>query len=423
MDRGDLDGWLWHLERIHSKEIDLGLSRSAAVAARMGLLPLDSVVVTVAGTNGKGTVAYTTDSLLQAKGKTTGRYSSPHLLRYNERITLNGRAVGDGQVLEAFQEIESARGEITLTYFEFSTLAALYLFAKAAVDVVILEVGLGGRLDAVNIVDADAVAITSISLDHQAWLGDSVDLIAPEKAAVARPDRPVVLAEASYPSSLFKTLKTIGATTLQSGVNWVWEADADRLSVRLASGVHLESLPMPLGLQASNLASAIQLSAIVLEHDLPREVAEAGLTQLEIPGRQQRVMYQQRELIFDVAHNTAAMEALSVFLDSRPCVGRTHAIVGLMADKEVELIVRALANSIDSACAIALPGTDRALPAEDLWAVLDRASIAVAQPDFSADAVWNQLMKGSHEGDRIVICGSFHTVASIMPLAGIDAVC
>ncbi|MEO0437210.1 MAG: cyanophycin synthetase [Pseudomonadota bacterium] len=423
MDKGDLDGWLWHLERIHSKEIDLGLKRSAAVAARMGLLPLAATVATVAGTNGKGTVAYTTDSLLRASGKTTGRYSSPHLLRFNERITLNGKAVSDERILEAFREIEKARGEITLTYFEFSTLAALWVFAEAAVDVVILEVGLGGRLDAVNIVDADAVAITSIALDHQAWLGDSVDLIAPEKAAVARPNRPVVLAEAAYPPPLFTSIAAIGAKALSAGVDWTWEAEADMLSVNLASGVMLGPVPMPVGLQASNLACAIQLSAVVLKADLSQAIAEAGFAQLQIPGRQQRIVYQQRELIFDVAHNPAAMEALSVFLASNPCAGRTHAIVGLMADKEVELIVKALEKSVESACAIALPGTDRALPAEELWGVLDQAAIAIPQPDFSADAVWRQLMEGTHEGDRIVICGSFHTVASIMPLAGIDAVC
>ncbi|MEM8942583.1 MAG: Mur ligase family protein, partial [Pseudomonadota bacterium] len=221
----DLDTWLAHLERIHPKSIDLGLERSTEVARRLGLLPLPSKVLVVAGTNGKGTVAHASDALLQAQGFRTGRFTSPHILRFNERIAVDGVPVSDRLILDAFRAIETARSETTLTYFEFSTLAAIWVFAQAGVDVAILEVGLGGRLDAVNIADGDVSVITSISLDHQAWLGETVELIAPEKAAVARSGKPVVLAERAYPSTLHQTLEEIGARVLRAGREWDWQVE------------------------------------------------------------------------------------------------------------------------------------------------------------------------------------------------------
>ncbi|MEM6484294.1 MAG: Mur ligase family protein [Pseudomonadota bacterium] len=454
----DLDTWLAHLERVHPKSIDLGLERSAEVSRRLGLLPVPSKALVVAGTNGKGTVAHASDALLRAEGLRTGRFTSPHILRFNERIAVNGVPVADRLILDAFHAIESARSEITLTYFEFSTLAALWVFAQAEVDVAVLEVGLGGRLDAVNIVDGDVSVVTSISLDHQAWLGDTVELIAPEKAAVARSGNPVVLAERAYPSTLYQTLEEIGATVMQAGRDWDWRveklasagevvraiaqtgslagagAGADSntrasrgyelLHVRLAGGRQLESFPMPAGLQPSNLAAALQACAELVDskpqmrEQTSKSPQASVLPTLKIPGRQQSLMVRERTVIFDVAHNAAAMQALADYLNTNPIEGQTFAVFAVMADKSLGELVAALASSVDGAFSLNLPFLDRAEKPESVWQALDAAGIAIPQSDFTAEIVWEQLISGSSPGDRLVVCGSFHTVARIIPLVG-----
>ncbi|MEM8491124.1 MAG: folylpolyglutamate synthase/dihydrofolate synthase family protein [Pseudomonadota bacterium] len=450
----DLDTWLAHLERIHPKSIDLGLERSTEVARRLGLLPLPSKVLVVAGTNGKGTVAHASDALLQAQGFRTGRFTSPHILRFNERIAVDGVPVSDRLILDAFRAIETARSETTLTYFEFSTLAAIWVFAQAGVDVAILEVGLGGRLDAVNIADGDVSVITSISLDHQAWLGETVELIAPEKAAVARSGKPVVLAERAYPSTLHQTLEEIGARVLRAGREWDWQVEnlaangeavqsmsssasgngagfeggaegtpgRGFLRMNLAGGMQLEPLPMPAGLQPSNLAAAIQACALLVDSKSAME-ARAGtarnatvLRTLKIPGRQQSLMVRDRALIFDVAHNVAAMQALADHLNTTPVVGQTFAVFAVMADKSLEELVETLASAVDGAFSMDLPFLERAAKPECVWQALDAAGIAIPQSDFTAEIVWEQLLARTSPGDRVVVCGSFHTVARIIPL-------
>lgn len=411
-----LRDWLHHLERLHPKDIDLGLTRISAVGRVLGLVPYTIPVIMVAGTNGKGSVVYASDAMLRALGRRTGRYTSPHLLAYNERMVIDGEPASDAAILSAFEAIDAARGDITLTYFEFATLAALWLFREQAVEVAILEVGLGGRLDACNIVDADVAVITAIDLDHQHWLGDTVDAIAPEKAAIAREGRPVVLAEPDYPGSLFQTLRATGAVPLHAGDSWSWYEDAGRLEVRLAGGRGHLKVPVPKGLRPGNVAAAVQAMACVVSEDIDGGAVARALHDLTVPGRRERRNVLDRELVLDVAHNPAAMTALVEWLQAHPIPGRTFAALGLMSDKDLDAMAAQLALAVDGAWALAIPGIDRAQSPERIWEALDRVGIASPQADFGAETVWARLMEGSDAGDRIVICGSFHTVAGIMTL-------
>lgn len=415
MPERSLGEWLQHLERIHPADIDLGLSRTAHVARALDLLPYPLTVLTVAGTNGKGSVVSCSDALLRAHGLRTGRYTSPHLLEFNERIVIDGRPAANEAIVDAFVAIEAARGEVTLTYFEFATLAALWLFRREAVDVAILEVGLGGRLDAVNIVDCDVAVITRIDLDHQHWLGDTVEEIAPEKAAVARSGRPVVLAESDYPRSLFATLAALGATPLRAGDQWSWRTADKQVAVALDAARDAIPVPVPEGLLAGNVAAAVRACALLLRERFDPATAAAALNALVVPGRRQRLRHAERELILDVAHNEGAMQALVAFLAELP-QARTVAAFGVMQDKNIAAMAAILARAVDGACAVAIPGIARAAEPETVWRALDAEGIAIAQDDFTFEAVWQQLLGRSSPGDRLVVCGSFHTVAGILAL-------
>ena len=408
-----LRDWLQHLERLHPKNIDLGLTRISAVGRILGLLPYTIPVLTVAGTNGKGSVVYSSEVMLRAHGRRTGRYTSPHLLAFNERICIDGEDAPDEAIVDAFETIEAARGDITLTYFEFATLAALWLFREQAVDVAILEVGLGGRLDASNMVDADLAVITAIDLDHQHWLGDTVEAIAPEKAAIARAGRPVVLAEPSYPDSLFSTLHDLGAAVLRAGDAWSWR-HGEQLEVKLAGDRGRVSVPVPAGLRPGNVAAAVQAVACMVGGDFSGDAAARALATLRVPGRRERREVAGRELVLDVAHNPAAMGALVQWLGEHPASGRSYAALGLMEDKDLGTMAGQLAEAVDGAWAMAIPSIDRALEPEQVWEALDHAGIAAPQAEFSCESVWERLLEGTGPGDRIIICGSFHTVAGIM---------
>lgn len=410
-----LSSWLQTLEQIHPVSVDLGLTRVEEVARKLQLIPAQIASVVVAGTNGKGSVVYTIDAVARGSGQKTGRYTSPHLLAFNERICVNGQSVDDALIVAAFEAIECAREHITLTYFEFATLAALWVFRELEVDLQILEVGLGGRLDAVNIVDCDLAVITAIDLDHQNWLGDSVEEIAPEKAAVARAGRPVVLAEQSYPDTLFTTLEAIGADVCLSGETWRWTQSSGRLCISNPVSGEM-NLTIPDGLRAANVAAGVQAVSLLLGDAFDAGTCDLSLSTLTVPARRQRISYQGREVLIDVAHNPAAMELLVADLQARPAAGNTVAIMGVMADKDIDRMVAQLARVVDGACALAIPGIERAADPELLWRSFDCHGIASAQSEFTAERVWEQVISGTSSGDRIVICGSFHSVAGIMPL-------
>src|SRR5690348_9446085 len=343
-----LADWLDQQQKSHPSAIDPDLTRVRSVAQRMGLLPPRHRVVTVAGTNGKGsTVAYL-DALFRGAGKRTGRFTSPHLVRYNERICIDGVEASDAELIGAFERIEAARACTTLTFFEYNALAALDLFARAPVDVAVLEVGLGGRLDATNIVDADVGVVCSIGLDHVDWLGDSVEQIGREKAGIFRPGRPAVLGVSPMPDSVWKVIAEVGAMPMAPHQHYHVRTHDDSWDFE-CDGVQLRDLPRPALAgehQVGNAAAALA-AVIAGGFDVPLDHARvsAALRGVRIAGRFQRVAGEV-EWILDVAHNVQAAETLRENLRRLPRARRTLAICGILGDKDIRGIMARLAGEI-----------------------------------------------------------------------------
>ncbi|MBV8062914.1 MAG: bifunctional tetrahydrofolate synthase/dihydrofolate synthase, partial [Nevskia sp.] len=362
-----LADWLAYQERTHPRAIELGLERSRAVAQRLGLLPAQATTLTVAGTNGKGSSVTLAAGIYQAAGYKVGRYLSPHLLRYNERVAVDGADVPDAALCRAFAAIEAARGDIALTYFEFGTLAALWLFRDAAVEVQVLEVGLGGRLDAVNIVDADCALITNIGLDHTDWLGGDRDSIGYEKAGIMRSGRPAVSVEPQPPQRLLEHAAAIGAPLRR--------LDRDYELVRHAGGTwdwrgansSYAGLPAPaLGgeVQYRNAAGVLAaVEALQPLRPVPEAAIRAALPALRLPGRYQRV----GDTVLDVAHNVESAAVLADNLRGEPAAGRNWLVLGMFADKPVEGVCALLAPLVQGAWFGTLP-PPRGLSAEELRA-------------------------------------------------------
>jgi dihydrofolate synthase/folylpolyglutamate synthase len=407
----ELAGWLERLERRHPREIDLGLGRVGAVADRLGLRPFPAPLLTVAGTNGKGTVTYCAAALAAASGRRVGAYTSPHLLRFNERIALDGTPADDVAIVRAFEAIEAARGDISLSYFETATLAALWLFREARVELAVLEVGLGGRLDATNILDADVAVVTRIGLDHREWLGDTVEAIAIEKAGIARRDRPVVLAERAWPGTLEPALAAAGARPLRAGREWSWTAAAGELAVTSARGRRF-TVPLPEALEPANVAAA--LCAVDELLTLSPGAAVRALEGLVVPGRRERQPLGSGELWLDVAHNADAAAGLAAALAQAPAAA-THGLCAIMGDKDLAGIFTALAPQLASLVVCGLPGNARAAPVERLVAAAGAAGVAAVQSAPDLEAGWRLLVPRVAGGARGVVFGSFFTVAGIMP--------
>lgn len=410
-----LQQWLGWLEQCHPTEIELGLERIRQVAERLDLLTPSARVITVAGTNGKGSCVTATAALLREAGLSVGVYTSPHLLQYNERIVINGIAVSDSEICAAFARIVNACENTSLTYFEFGTLAALDIFQRHQLDVVVLEVGLGGRLDAVNILDADVAVITSIDLDHQDWLGADREAIGTEKAGIARKDRPVVCADPAPPTSVFVGCEAVGANLYALNRNFGYSVDADSWSwwgMDVAGEIH-ESDPMPLPhLPLPSLAAALQ-AVKLLGVDLSSLAFANCLATLTMPGRFQKLDFNGTEIILDVAHNPAASAYLSQKLQNSPCSGRTFTIVGMMADKDRINSIRNLDSEIDSWYLACLPAVPRAASIEQLvhdLSLLER----IADGQGTVTECLARLSEQMCAADRIVIWGSFYTVAAAM---------
>lgn len=398
-----LEAWLNHLETLHPKAIDLGLERTLRVAQTLEVAPKTAKTLIFAGTNGKGSAIATAEALLTASGQRVGVYTSPHLIDFNERIKLCGQFACDLDILRAFDAIERARGSTTLSYFEFATLAALWLFEEENVDWQLLEVGLGGRLDAVNILDADACIITSIGLDHVEWLGDTRDLIAPEKAGVARAGAPAVVAESDLPSTLLPALEDRGAQPLVMGRDWFLEGDR----LELPDG-QTRTVPAVAGLKASNLSGAVVLldsvGALPEQEDIDRSLAT-----LVVPGRQQRLNIDNRELWFDVAHNREAVELLASALEAFPPTGQTHAVFGAMADKPLRDMISHSGRVIDFWHLPRASDVARAAKPEQVAEFVTEGRYQI-YPD--AIAATRGVFAATKPGDRVVVFGSFITVGA-----------
>lgn len=419
-----LADWLDYQLRVHPRSIELGLDRIAEVWRRLGAPAPAPVAITIGGTNGKGSTVAFLEAMLAADGKRVGAFTSPHLLRYNERVRVAGQDVDDTALIDAFQRIEYARAEIALTYFEFGTLAALWIFAHSALDVALLEVGLGGRLDAVNIIDADTAIVTTVDLDHQDWLGNDRETIGREKAGIFRAGRPAIVGELDPPLSLIARARDIGAELRLCGRDFQFER-ADAAHWRWCTDEVALLLPLPRLAAPCQLANAS--AAIAALYALrgtvgwnPQAIAQ-GAASAHIGARLQifSATTETPELIVDVAHNPQAARVLGEWLRSRPICGRTLAVFGALADKDVRGVVDALAGQFD---AWFLAGLDRDSPRG-----LDAASLgtlvaaATVRSELSTHADMADALAAACDyaqvGDRILAFGSFFVAAAALSFA------
>lgn len=410
-----LADWLAWQETVHPVEMDLGLARTRLVHEALGKGASPPFpIVTVAGTNGKGSTVAFAQSLLTASGARTGTYTSPHLVHYNERIRIDGEPVSDAAIMASFDRIERARGGISLTYFEFGTLAAIDVFRTAAVDAAVLEVGIGGRLDAVNVFDADVAVVTPIDIDHERWLGSDRESIGREKAGVLRPGRPAVFADRDPPNSLFAAAECLGAPVFRLGRDFDAEPAGPGWNWR-GAGRRLEDLPAPPlagRFQLDNAASAIMALAAIERLPGPLAVRRA-IAATRVLGRFQ-VIPGEVPVVLDIAHNPHAVRSLAGTLRESRTFGSDIAVAGLLEDKDADGVVDAAAD-VFSSWFLARPQGARGKPAEALAETV-RARVQDV-PVEVCDDVPNALRRAraaARRGDRIVVFGSCYTVGEVL---------
>ena len=477
-----LEGWLEYIEQQHPKSIELGLDRVREVAARLRLGKPAKQVITVGGTNGKGSTVAFIEAIARSAGLKVGTYTSPHLLRYNERVRIDGREAGDTELVAAFEVVEAARlgvpaignearlqqsstsddatinpdqawerrpaassvstsgderkqelaagrrshggtlvsgapaDAVPLTYFEFGTLAALHLFQQSDLDLVVLEVGLGGRLDAVNLVDADVAVITTVDIDHVDWLGNDRESIGFEKAGIARAWKPLVLGEIDSPSSVLRHAYAIGANAIRLGSDFFHEpVDAAHWRWRDA-GFEIE-LPVPAlaaPVQRANAATAIA-ALRALDIELPDAALAEGVAAAMLPGRLQRFDVAGTPIVVDVGHNPQAARELAAWLQAEPADGRTLAVFAALADKDVEGIVAALEDAVSQWFLAGLESVaGRGRSVDEFAARLANTAAAAGSRHASVSAALNAARAEANVGDSILVFGSFHTVAEAL---------
>ncbi|MDR3220496.1 MAG: bifunctional tetrahydrofolate synthase/dihydrofolate synthase [Candidatus Accumulibacter sp.] len=423
-----LADWLEFLESLHPKGqdgIELGLERVARVKAGLRQRQACPLIV-VGGTNGKGSACAYLEAIYRAAAYRVGCYTSPHLLAYNERVRVDGAPVDDAGLCAAFARVEAARraaGDVALTYFEFGTLAAWEVFAAARAQAVILEVGLGGRLDAVNVYDADVAVVTGVALDHTGWLGPDREAIGFEKAGIFRGGRPAICADASPPQSLLAHARAIDAGLRLIGRDFAYERAQEGWSYRDRQGARREALPLPALPGEHQLGNAsAALAAIDALRDrlpVPLQAIRDGLRQVRLAGRFQRVR-ERPAVVLDVAHNPQAMACLADNLDAMGVFRRTFAVVGMLADKDIAGSLQTLVGRID-AWLLAGLNTPRGAAAETLAAAVEAGHPGARVECFPspAEAFW-RAMGLAEENDRIAVFGSFHTVAAILREIGRD---
>ncbi|MEM7540183.1 MAG: bifunctional tetrahydrofolate synthase/dihydrofolate synthase [Pseudomonadota bacterium] len=419
-----LNEWLTWLERRRGTGIDLGLERCRRAARALGLKKPAPCVVTVAGTNGKGSSVAMLEAILRAAGFKTASYTSPHLVRYNERIKIGGIPVSDDLICDAFERVEQGRDEQPLTYFEFATLAALTIFAASDLDIVVLEVGLGGRLDAVNIIDPDIALITSIGLDHTDWLGETREAIGYEKAGIMRARTPAICSDAEAPQSVIAYAREIGAELELLGVDYWFEVEGDRWNWWSKQAARRDLSPPPLqGFHQFRNASGVlaALAHLPGELQVSQSAIEQGLQVLELHGRFEQASGRV-DRVLDVAHNPQALGVFLQTLAEQPPAQKTHIVIGMLAGKDHNAVLSMLREIADCWYLVDLPA-DHAESADKLAERLQKIDRKADWQTFSsAQTGYETAMAKAQAGDRIVVIGSFVTVGEVMKvdLAGRD---
>ncbi|TAK72851.1 MAG: bifunctional tetrahydrofolate synthase/dihydrofolate synthase [Gammaproteobacteria bacterium] len=400
-----LSEWLDWISSVHSSEWELGLDRVKQVAIRLDVLTPNCPVIIVGGTNGKGSTVAGLEAIYRAAGYRVGAFTSPILFKHNEQVRIDGREARDEEFCQAFEKIEAVRGEITLTPFEFCTLAALLIFKQYPLDVWILEVGLGGRLDAVNILDADVAVVTSISIDHVDWLGSTREAIGREKAGIFRAGKPAVCGDSDPPSSLVG-----GAPFFCQGKEFHYQEKGEQWSW-ISSEVRYDDLPLS-SLMLQNM-STVLMTVTLLQSRLPvnRTAIEEGLSTVTLVGRVQIVPGSVME-IYDVSHNPASMAWLAKRLREMPCEGKTRAVFSMLADKDMAESIQMISGVIDQWYMAPL-SVKRAAGRERLEKAFEEARVEKVTVCSSIEEAYQMARKEAQPGDRVVVFGSFHTVSTI----------
>ncbi|MGI9293490.1 MAG: bifunctional tetrahydrofolate synthase/dihydrofolate synthase [Pseudomonadales bacterium] len=414
MTERDLDAWQQRLATLHPQEIELGLDRVAKVANRLNYGALAERRVSIAGTNGKGSTIATLERLLLDAGQSVGVYTSPHLMRYNERVRINGEYASDADLCTALTVVDAAREDTPLTYFEFTTLAAFYLFAQQPLAVVLLEVGLGGRLDAVNIIDADIAVITSIAIDHEDWLGDNREAIAIEKAGILRSNIAFVCADRAPPNALRSAANTLNTQSYFIGEQFDYSRHADDSWTWQSGTTTFENLPLP-DLHLDCAAAALQVFMLL---DNPVSAAELNrsLANCHLPGRLQQLDHHGISIVLDVAHNPAAAMALAEQLRRQPWSGKTQAVFAVLSDKNWPAMLTPLQELVDSWFLAELITSARAETAAAVADELRERGQFVANVSENPCQALRQALSIAQTGDRVLVFGSFHTVGPVLEL-------
>lgn len=418
-----LEAWLQYLEGLHPVTIEMGLDRVSNVAASLLDLHKLPPVITVTGTNGKGSTVMSVEAIALAHGQSVGTYMSPHLLRYNERVRINGDMVTDAALIESFEAVEKARGDISLTYFEFGTLSALWLFARARLDLLVLEVGLGGRLDAVNIISPCVAVITSIALDHQSWLGDTREQVCFEKAGIRRHHVPLVCGDRHPPSNLFPLCEATHTPVFLLGRDFDVQAVEPPLEINARTAV-VAHMPMQGGtlwhvprssLLPGNMACALQALHLAGVFALDASRTWAALAALTIPGRRQQL--QSSPAVFvDVGHNPHAAVSLSEWIGGalrRDRNGRVIALVGMLSDKDYAGTLAVLVPHVDLWQPVTLDGL-RGLSGEMLAQLLRQQGASVLPAESSPLEGLSKILEQASNNDTIIAFGSFYTVSDLL---------
>lgn len=412
-----LQDWLDWQQTLHSEKIKLGLDRVARVAHELGLMQPDFQVVMVSGTNGKGSITAILESIYHEAGYRVAAYTSPHLLHYNERIRIGKENVEDAPLCAAFDLVDQARGDLSLSYFEFGTLAAMQIFSTLPLDVAVFEVGLGGRLDAVNIYDADAAIVSSVGLDHVQWLGSTREAIGLEKAGIFRTGKPAVCGDSDPPETLLKYARDIDSRLYLVGEDFSYQQGSDGRWAFRTKKLDWDELPAPNlygDVQVGNAAAAL-MSIQCLDEVLPvrRESVEHGLQDICLSGRFQRVVGK-CEMIFDVAHNLDSAKVLGKNLQELGPASRTYAVFSVLEDKDVGGIIGSVCEQIDE-WYISELDSERSLDCTDLQDRIVRLDPdAVVHTCPSVEQAWQAVNKEACETSRIVVFGSFLTVAEVL---------